>query len=125
MTIDEAIKYFDDIDRKISDALNESSSILLGHLKIGQPISKLSGGENIRIKLLKAIKSTSKVFGIDEPFKGLNNTEIYQVVQYLDRLRGKDKTIIVVDHSDNVEQYFAKHIELICVDCILKDINQD
>ncbi|SKC59181.1 ABC transporter [[Eubacterium] yurii] len=125
MTIDEAIKYFDDIDRKISDALNESSSILLGHLKIGQPISKLSGGENIRIKLLKAIKSTSKVFGIDEPFKGLNNTEIYQVVQYLDRLRGKDKTIIVVDHSDNVEQYFAKHIELICVDGILKDINQD
>ncbi len=49
--------------------------------------------------------------------------EIYRVVQYLDRLRSKDKTIIVVDHSDMVEQYFAKHIELTCHNGILRDAN--
>lgn len=123
MTIDEAISYFDDIDEKITASLSEASSLLLGHLKIGQPISTLSGGENIRVKLLKAMKSTAKVFGIDEPFKGLSNTEIYCVVLCLDRLRSKDKTVIVVDHSDMVEQYFAKHIELTCDNGILKDIN--
>lgn len=124
MTIDEAISYFNDIDVKIAASLSEASSLLLGHLKIGQPISTLSGGENIRVKLLKAMKSTAKVFGIDEPFKGLNHTEIYCVVQYLDRLRSKDKTIIVVDHSDMVEHYFAKHIELTCDNGILKDTNK-
>ena len=69
------------------------------------------------------MKSTAKVFGVDEPFKGLSNMEIYRVVQYLDRLRSKDKAIIVVDHSDMVEQYFAKHIELTCDNGILRDVN--
>lgn len=123
MTIDEAISYFDDIDEKITASLSEASSLLLGHLKIGQPVSTLSGGENIRVKLLKAMKSSAKVFGIDEPFKGLSNTEIYCVILFLDRLRSKDKTVIVVDHSDKIEQYFAKHIELTCENGILKDIN--
>lgn len=121
MTIDEAIEYFSGMDTKIIHHLEEATSLLLGHLRIGQLISTLSGGENIRVKLLKAMKSTAKVFGVDEPFKGLSNTEIYCVVQYLDRLRGKGKTIIVVDHSDMVEQYFAKHIELTCDNGILKD----
>ena len=125
MTIDEAIPYFNEIDSKIAASLSEASSILLGHLKIGQSISTLSGGENIRVKLLKAMKSTAKVFGIDEPFKGLSNTEIYCVVQYLDRLRSKDKTIIVVDHSDMVDHYFAKHIELTCDNGILRDIRHN
>lgn len=125
MTIDEAIPYFNEIDSKIAASLSEATSLLLGHLKIGQPISTLSGGENIRVKLLKAMKSTAKVFGIDEPFKGLSNTEIYCVVQYLDRLRSKDKTIIVVDHSDMVDHYFAKHIELTCDNGILMNTNND
>ena len=123
MTIDEAIEYFSGMDTKIIRHLEEAASLLLGHLRIGQPISTLSGGENIRVKLLKAMKSSAKVFGVDEPFKGLSNTEIYRVIQYLDRLRSKDKTIIVVDHSDMVEQYFAKHIELTCDNGILKDIS--
>ena len=74
---------------------------------------------------MKAMKSTAKVFGIDEPFKGLSNTEIYCVVQYLDRLRSKDKTVIVVDHSDMIEHFFAKHIELTCDNGILRDIRHN
>ena len=124
MTIDEAILYFSEADIKIMNSLGEAASLLLGYLKIGQPISTLSGGENIRVKLLKAMKSTAKVFGIDEPFKGLSNTEIYSVVQYLDRLRKNGGTIIVVDHSDMIEQYFSKHIELTSDNGVLKDINQ-
>lgn len=124
MTIDEAIEYFAGMDTKIIRHLEEASSLLLGHLRIGQPVSTLSGGENIRVKLLKAMKSTAKVFGVDEPFKGLSNTEIYRVVQYLNRLRQKDRTVIVVDHSEAIEQYFANHIELVCDNGILKDSNK-
>lgn len=39
--------------------------------------------ENIRIKILKASKSTAKVIGVDEPFKGLSNLEIDAVAKYL------------------------------------------
>lgn len=121
MTIDEAQEFFSHLDDKISYSLDEASSLLLGHLKIGQPISTLSGGENVRIKLLKAINSRADVFGIDEPFKGLSNCEIFCVVKYLDRIRQKGRTIIVVDHSDSIKQYFANHIELVCVNGILRE----
>ena len=123
MTIDDAVEFFNGLDAKIIDQLQEASSLLLGHLRIGQPVSTLSGGENIRVKLLKAMKSTTKVFGVDEPFKGLSSTEIYCVVKYLNRLRSKNKTIIVVDHSDMIEQYFAKHIKLTCDNGILRDVS--
>ena len=121
MTIDEAKAFFRDIDIKITQQLEAASSLLLGHLKIGQPISTLSGGENIRIKILKSVKSSTEVFGIDEPFKGLSNSEVFCVVQYLDQLRAKDKTIIVVDHTEFAEQYFANHIELVNKSNILTD----
>lgn len=124
MTIDEAIEYFSGMDNKIIYHLEEANSLLLGHLRIGQPIATLSGGENIRVKILKAMKSTAKVFGVDEPFKGLSNTEIFCVVQYLNRLCRKDRTVIVVDHSEAIEQYFAKHIELTCDNGILRNSNK-
>lgn len=112
MTIDEGIPYFKKLDPKISTVLEEASSILLGHLKIGQATSTLSGGENIRIKIMKAAKSTAKTLGIDEPFKGLSPSEIYLVASFFDRIRAKGKTIVVVDHSEEAEKYFGYKIVL-------------
>lgn len=112
MTIDEGIEYFKKLDPKISSTFEEASSILLGHLKLGQPTSTLSGGENIRIKIMKAAKSTAKVLGIDEPFKGLSPSEIYLVATFFDRIRSKGKTIVVVDHSEEAEKYFGYKITL-------------
>lgn len=119
MTIDEGIQYFRKLDSKISTTFEEASSILLGHLKIGQPTSTLSGGENIRIKIMKAAKSTAKVLGIDEPFKGLSPSEIYLVASFFDRIRAKGKTIVVVDHSEEAERYFGHRIVLAQKDGIL------
>lgn len=112
MTIDEAIHYFEPLDKKIVYVLNDASSIMLGHLQIGQPTGSLSGGENIRVKILKSTKVKAKVLGIDEPFKGLSNSEIYNVAKFLDRLRSTGVTIIVVDHTEGVSCYFSKKILL-------------
>lgn len=92
---------------------NEAKVLMLGHLKLGQPVSTLSGGESIRIRLLKATQTGAEVLGIDEPFKGLSNSEIFNVVQYLDYLRTQGRTIIVADHSERISHFFARHIELI------------
>ena len=119
MTVKEASDYFYNINPGISKTLSKASQIMLGHLQIGQFTETLSGGENIRIKLLKTGYSKSKVIGIDEPFKGLNNTEIYIVVKYLDQLRRKEKTLIIADHTDCIKRYFGKHLELNCVNGVL------
>lgn len=124
MTIDEGIEYFKKLDPKISSTFEEASSILLGHLKLGQPTSTLSGGENIRIKIMKAAKSTAKVLGIDEPFKGLSPSEIYLVATFFDRIRSKEKTIVVVDHSEEAEKYFGHKIVLTQRNGILLDDGQ-
>lgn len=107
MTIDEGCSFFEDLDDKIYNILTNASSILfLGHLLIGQKISTLSVGENIRIKLLKIAQSKSKIFGIDEPFKGLSSSEIYKIILFIKSIQQKGKIIIVVDHSDNIKNIF-------------------
>jgi excinuclease UvrABC ATPase subunit len=112
MTISEAILYYASYDKKIVEILDKASSIMLGHLRIGQSTATLSGGENIRIKILKSSKTTANVLGIDEPFKGLSKTEIYKVAKYIDVLRNSGKTIVVIDHTDDVSKYFSKKIVL-------------
>ncbi len=112
MTVDEAKVFYDEADKKISKVLSEASEIMLGHLTIGQPTSTLSGGENVRIKTLKAAFSTGSVFGIDEPFKGLAPAEMCNVIQFLNKLVKTDKTIIVADHEEKSFRYFAKHVRL-------------
>ena len=119
LTVDEAAEFFKDINSKITNALQDASSILLGHLLIGQPTSTLSGGENIRIKLLKLRNSRAEVLGIDEPFKGLSRTEIHSVVRFLIGMVNKGKTIIVIDHNEDAFQFFKKHIDLILDNGIL------
>lgn len=113
MTLDEVYDFFFSIDKKIASVLNEASTIMLGHLQLGQPTSTLSGGENIRVKILKSIKSSSNILGIDEPFKGLSKSEIDKVALFIDKIRKQGKTIVVIDHSEDIECYFSKHITLL------------
>lgn len=121
MTVDEALEYFLPMDKKISSILLAAKNVKLGHLKIGQATSSLSGGENIRIKMLKQIHSSAKIIGVDEPFKGLNNSERIAVGIFLDEMRKKGKTIIVIDHSEEIEQFFSKKITLKKIDNIIVD----
>ncbi len=112
MTLDEAIDFFEETNKSISKICATASEIMLGHLCIGQATSTLSGGENIRIKIMKASKSTARVIGVDEPFKGLSNVEIDVVARYLNGIREKDRTLIVIDHTTDVDSYFSQWIKL-------------
>lgn len=119
MTIDDAIDYFDMIDKKISEKLRLAQDLMLGYLELGEKTSELSGGENVRMKLIKALDAKNDVLGIDEPFKGLNSQEIFAIVKSLERLVHRGKTIIVVDHEEESFDYFSYRIELVNKDGIL------
>lgn len=112
MTVDEGITFFEKYDKRISLILQNAQKLLLGHLQIGEKTQFLSGGENIRIKLLPVFLSSKKTLGIDEPFKGLNNEEIYTVAVTLNEMTKKGKTIIVVDHEESACKYFPHRIVL-------------
>lgn len=112
MTISEGILYFNKLDKKIVETLTAAELIMIGHLMIGQPTGTLSGGENIRIKILKSSKTSALILGIDEPFKGLSRREIAKMIQYLEMIRSKGKTIVVIDHTDNIDNFFSKKIIL-------------
>lgn len=121
MTISEGIEYFNKINKKVAKILEEADSIMLGHLKIGQPTGTLSGGENIRIKVLKSSKSTATIMGIDEPFKGLNPQEIFRMTNYFYQLKDKGKTVVVIDHTEGIDSYFSKKIVLRDIDGVLRE----
>lgn len=111
MTLDEAIVFFD-FDNKTYKILQDARDILLGHLILGQAVSTLSGGENVRIKILKSLKSNTSTYGIDEPFRGLNNLEIHTLAIFFHNLLKDGKTIIIADHEEACYKYFPYHIEL-------------
>lgn len=111
MTIDEASIFFES-NKDIYEQLHRAQEILLGHLKVGEKTSDLSGGENIRVKIIRALDESKEVYGIDEPFKGLNQIEMFKVASMLKRLSDMGKTIIVVDHEESSFKYFAHHVLL-------------
>ena len=119
MTLEEAVDFFEDTDKSISKTCSTASEIMLGHLHIGQPTGTLSGGENIRIKIMKASRSTARVIGVDEPFKGLSNIEIDAVAMLLNKIREKGRTLIVIDHTAGVEDYFSQWIQIENINDIL------
>lgn len=104
MTVDEAVTFFaaqPPILRKVK-MLQE---VGLGYLKLGQPSSTLSGGENQRVKLASELakKATGRtLFLLDEPTTGLHFEDIRVLLKVLDRLVEKGNSVIVIEHNLDV-----------------------
>lgn len=101
MSISEAIKFFRDRDEIVSKLLPLERAGL-GYLKLGQPISELSGGENQRLKLavyLNSIRGGGNLFLLDEPTTGLHLDDISKLVNSLEAILKEGNTIIVIEHN--------------------------
>lgn len=121
MAVEEGATFFRPIDERICTTLEAAKKLLLGYLQIGEKTQNLSGGENIRVKLMAALAAKNKIIGIDEPFKGLNSEEIYSIILSLDELTQRGKTIVVADHEESALRYFPNRIVLINNDGVLTE----
>lgn len=119
MPLDELVQFFANKNKTITSVLNNACELLLGHLKLGQSMSSLSGGENIRVKILKHSKKSSDVLGIDEPFRGLGAIEVHRVILFLHRFLEAGKTIIIAEHNEQAFGYFSQILNLRLQDGIL------
>lgn len=94
--------------KKVFSALDSMIQLGVGYLKLGQMSMNLSGGEAQRVKLAKALSSSScgrNLYILDEPTSGLNNEDIDKFIQVLASLEQNRETVIIIEH--NVE-FIAK-----------------
>lgn len=70
-------------------------------------ISQLSGGQQQRVFIARALLQEADIYFMDEPFAGIDMATEAVLIQLLDQLRQKGKTVFVVHHDLNtVERYF-------------------
>ena len=104
MTINQAVEFFAGIP-KIMSKIKVLQDIGLGYIKLGQPSSTLSGGENQRVKLATELskKDTGRtLFILDEPTTGLHFEDINVLMGVLNRLVDKGNTVLVIEHNLDV-----------------------
>ncbi len=104
MTINQAVEFFAN-QPSIIKKIKVLQEIGLGYIKLGQPSSTLSGGENQRVKLATELakKDTGKtLFILDEPTTGLHFEDIKTLMGVLNRLVEKGNTVLVIEHNLDV-----------------------
>ncbi len=76
-------------------------------------INKLSGGEQQRIFLARALLQEAEVYFLDEPFAGIDMSSENLIITLLQNLVKAGKTVFVVHHDLNTaEEYFDSLIVL-------------
>ncbi len=104
MTVDEAVRFFENVPFILKKII-VLQEIGLGYIKLGQPSSTLSGGENQRVKLATELakKDTGNtLFILDEPTTGLHFEDIRVLLGVINRLADKGNTIVVIEHNLDV-----------------------
>lgn len=104
MTVNQAVEFFENVP-SILKKIKVLQDIGLGYIKLGQPSSTLSGGENQRVKLATELakKDTGKtLFLLDEPTTGLHFEDIRILLKVINRLVDKGNTVVVIEHNLDV-----------------------
>lgn len=104
MPVLEARQFFRNIPA-IADKLQILVDVGLGYLQLGQPATKLSGGEAQRVKLATELsrRATGRTFYIlDEPTTGLHFEDIKQLLNVLNQLVDKGNTVLIIEHNLDV-----------------------
>ena len=129
MTVANAIEFFFALPgkkpQKIVDGLQLLSDVGLGYLRLGQPLTTLSGGECQRLKLVGHLlqknsrrsgrpsqtKKTSLLI-FDEPTTGLHFDDVGMLLEVFHRLVEAGDSIVVIEHNLDVIKCADHVIEL-------------
>ena len=100
MTINHTLNFFDSL--KLNKDLQLLSDLGIGHLKLGQASSALSGGEAQRLKLTRELlqkRNGNCLYIFDEPSTGLHQLDIQKLIQVFDGMIADGDTILFIEHN--------------------------
>ena len=101
LTITEALEFFKDT-AEIKAGLEPLRAVGLEYVRLGQPLTTLSGGESQRLKLaahMARAKKTGTLFIFDEPTTGLHFHDIEQLLWAFNELIDQGHSIVVIEHN--------------------------
>ena len=104
LTVDEAMLFFGHVPPVLNKLLI-LRDVGLNYLRVGQPVSTLSGGEAQRLKIagqLAARPPRGVMYLMDEPTTGLHFQDVERLLNVLTRLVGMGNTVVVVEHNLDV-----------------------
>ena len=100
LTVQGALSFFEG-NAPIRRALAPLRALGLGYVRLGQPLSTLSGGEAQRLKLARALASpqAKTLYVLDEPSAGLHADEVELLIEALRVLVQSGGSVLFVDHD--------------------------
>ncbi|MBI2367272.1 MAG: excinuclease ABC subunit UvrA [Deltaproteobacteria bacterium] len=104
LTVTEALEFFKD-SAEIKQALYPLRAVGLGYIRLGQPLTTLSGGESQRLKLaahMARAKKAGTLFIFDEPTTGLHFHDIERLLRAFNELIDQGHSIVVIEHNMEV-----------------------
>ncbi|HZA53826.1 MAG TPA: excinuclease ABC subunit UvrA, partial [Candidatus Udaeobacter sp.] len=111
LTVTEALEFFKDT-AEIKDGLYPLRAVGLDYIRLGQPLTTLSGGESQRLKLAAHMakgKKAGTLFIFDEPTTGLHFHDIERLLWAFNELIDQGHSILVIEHNMEVVKC-ADHI---------------
>jgi excinuclease ABC subunit A len=101
MTVTEAVRFFAG-EPEVQRCLQPLVAVGLQYLRLGQPVTTLSGGEAQRLKLAGQLARTSgarNLLLLDEPTTGLHFQDIAVLLGALRALLDQGHSLVVVEHN--------------------------
>lgn len=96
-------------------ALDILSKVGIDEETANRRILKLSGGEQQRVGIARALSHNPDIFIADEPTGNLDNDTENEIMKIFKELaHNQNKCVIIVTHSKNVAQYADEVIRLTC-----------
>jgi excinuclease ABC subunit A len=104
LTVSEAVEFFKDI-AEVKEGLAPLRAVGLEYVRLGQPLTTLSGGESQRLKLaahMAKAKKAGTLFIFDEPTTGLHFHDIERLLRAFNELLDQGHSIVVIEHNMEV-----------------------
>ena len=87
-------------ERAVAAILRAVVDVGLDYLRLGQPLTSLSGGECQRIKLASHLHRQGAIYVMDEPTTGLHMSDVTRLLGVLDHLVDeRGATVIAIEHA--------------------------
>ena len=101
LTVAEALEFFKDA-AEIKNGIAPLQAVGLEYLRLGQPLTTLSGGESQRLKLAAHMAKARKagtLFIFDEPTTGLHFHDIERLLWAFNELLDQGHSVVVIEHN--------------------------